>query len=249
MTGAISMAADTAPSLRARRRHATLQEIKDVARSLLVEEGAAAVTLRGIAGRMGVSAPALYRYFDSREALHLALVADLYDQLTAALVQVRDSMATAPTGDRLVAVCRAFRGWATAHPAEFGLVFANPVNGTTGNDAGIGPVEAAGQRLGGVFVSLFVELWTERGFPAPTEEELDPRLRTKPGPVADVLPPGARYVFLRCWARLYGAVAMEVFGQLAWALDDLDPVFDDLMVELADALGLPRPDHPSAGGI
>jgi AcrR family transcriptional regulator len=243
------MAADTSPSLRDRRRRATSLEIKDVARSLLVEDGAAAVTLRGIAGRMGVSAPALYRYFESREALLLALVADLYDELTAALVRARDRVATASTGDRLIAVCRAFRAWATTHPAEFGLVFANPVAGTPGDDAATGPVEAAGQRLGGVFLGLFAELWAERGFPAPAEDELDHRLRTKPGPMTEVLPPGARYVYLRCWARLYGAVAMEVFGQLAWALEDLDPVFDDLMADLAGVLDLPPPAQMSRGGI
>jgi hypothetical protein len=34
------------------------------------------------------------------------------------------------------------------------------------------------------------------------------------------VPDGAVLVFLRCWVLLYGAVSMEVFGHLGFALDD-----------------------------
>ncbi len=38
------------------------------------------------------------------------------------------------------------------------------------------------------------------------------------------------YLFVAAWTRLYGIVAMEVFGQLAWAMTDVEPLFE---VELA----------------
>ena len=54
---------------RSRVRDATVAEIKATARTLLVAEGPEALTLRAIARAMGMTAPALYRYFDSHEAL------------------------------------------------------------------------------------------------------------------------------------------------------------------------------------
>src|SRR5690348_8415032 len=50
---------------RERVRAATVQEIKDVARRQLVGDGPSAVSLRAIAREMGMTAPALYRYFPS----------------------------------------------------------------------------------------------------------------------------------------------------------------------------------------
>jgi hypothetical protein len=41
-------------------------------------------------------------------------------------------------------------------------------------------------------------------------------------------------VFLSCWIRLYGMVAMEVFGHLTFALTDAEPLFE---VELRDLAG------------
>ncbi|MTK32974.1 TetR family transcriptional regulator, partial [Nocardia seriolae] len=44
-------------------------DIRRVARSLLVEQGPDAITLRAIARELGITAPALYRYYESRDAL------------------------------------------------------------------------------------------------------------------------------------------------------------------------------------
>ena len=50
------------------RRAATTKEIIQTARQLLVAEGSAAISLRAIAREMGMTAPAIYRYFDSHES-------------------------------------------------------------------------------------------------------------------------------------------------------------------------------------
>ena len=47
--------------------------------------------------------------------------------------------------------------------------------------------------------------------------------------------------FLRCWVRLYGAVSMEVFGHLSFALDDAAPMFEITLSELAGLAGLTYP--------
>ncbi len=70
------------PSRRDRVRASTSQEIIATARRLLVSEGSAAITLRAIAREMGMTAPALYRYFASYETLIHHVVADIFNELS-----------------------------------------------------------------------------------------------------------------------------------------------------------------------
>jgi AcrR family transcriptional regulator len=74
---------------RERVRAATVAEIKQVARRLLVNEGPQNVTLRAIAREMGMTAPGLYRYFPSYDHLLAELVVDIYRELTDALGEAR----------------------------------------------------------------------------------------------------------------------------------------------------------------
>jgi len=108
---------------RSRVRDATVAEIKATARTLLVAEGPEALTLRAIARAMGMTAPALYRYFDSHEALVGACCMDLLDEITETLERARDAVGTDDPVGRLTAACRAFRDWSLTHRREFQLVF------------------------------------------------------------------------------------------------------------------------------
>ncbi len=72
-----------APSRRDRVRAATTQEIIQTARRLLVQHGPDAVSLRAIAREMGMTAPALYRYFSSHEELLRHVVADIFTELAS----------------------------------------------------------------------------------------------------------------------------------------------------------------------
>src|SRR5262250_3753595 len=70
-----------APSRRDRVRAATTQEIIQTARKLLVQDGPEAVSLRAIAREMGMTAPALYRYFGSHEELLRHVVASIFTEI------------------------------------------------------------------------------------------------------------------------------------------------------------------------
>ncbi len=239
----------TAGSRRERVRAATLQEIRDTARRVLVEQGAENLALRAIAREMGMSAPALYRYYDSREALVEHVVADLYDELTATLAAARDAAEPASPGAQVLAASRAFRQWAIGHPAEFALLFGSPTDRAVTSDRTEfhpheehGPAQAAGERFGAVFGELVAAVYLERGFAVPADEDIDPALRPQLTewctvfPVA--LPLGVMQVFLSCWIRLYGMVCMEVFGHLKFALADPAPMFEAELRELARVLGI-----------
>jgi len=57
------------PTRRERLRTATVAEIKDLARRLLKAGGPQSISLRAIARDMGMTAPAIYRYFPSLDQL------------------------------------------------------------------------------------------------------------------------------------------------------------------------------------
>jgi len=220
-------------------RQATVAEIKDTARRLLVAD-AEVLSLRAIARAMGLSAPALYRYYDSYEDLVTAVTVDLFDELVTVLEQARNAVPVADVPARLFAVSRAFRAWSLDHPREFALLFANPMPHLAG--PGKPPeVSGAAHRFGLVFGALVAALWRRRPFPDARDDELDPRVSAQlvDSPVLPGrLPRSAQYVFLRCWARLYGTVTLEVFGHLRWALSDTEPLFEDMLADNARSLGV-----------
>jgi len=220
----------TAPTRRERLRAATEHDIRAAARRLLVAGGPAAISLRAIGRDLGMSAPALYRYFTSLEALIADLVGGLYEELAAAILADTRHGPVEPV-PRLQAMARAFRTWSLAHPGEFGLMFGTPVPGVPEFEADCDDPgdQHPAARLGAIFLEPFGQLWAARPRPEP-----DPASLANAAPMVErkeQLPPGAAYQFLGAWTRLYGLVALEVFGHLRWALVDVEPLFE---AELAD---------------
>jgi AcrR family transcriptional regulator len=230
-------------SRRDRVRAATTEEIVQTARAILVAHGAEAVSLRAIAREMGMTAPALYRYFDSHEDLIHHVIADIFTELSDGIVAAIEVAAAASDGDtteKVIAACRAFRDWALAHKAEFALIFGSPLSGIDHVPDDV--IDSCGRKFGETFFALFFELWQRSPFPVPAPEEIEPALREqlqrfRAASETD-LPLGAVLVYLRCWVRLYGIVALEVFGHMTFALDDAEPMFEITLAELAELVGL-----------
>ena len=226
-------------SRRERLRDATMAEIKATARRHLVASGPEALSLRAVARDMGLTAPALYRYVDSRDDLLTEVITELYGELTSSLQAAVDAQPTDDVGSRLVAASWALRAWALAHPTEFGLLFGSPLPGYAVPSEG--QLHEAARRFGMVFADLFAQLWEQRPFPCARTEDLEPQLARQLAAYADSmsspLPPGAVKVFLECWVRLYGLVCMEVFGHLKFALDDAQMMFADMLRTNGAALG------------
>lgn len=244
---------------RERHRAATVQEIKQVARRLVVSHGSQSLSLRAIAREMGLTAPALYRYFDGHETLVGALVGDLYDELCDAMTAAQAELPVHETGDpaqrafdagcRLMLAACAFRSWSVANSAEFGLVFGTPIPGVDLSDDD-SPACQGGRRFGLVFAALFLQLWAAKPFAVPEIAELDPRLIPQIDAYRERLgidlPVPVVWVFLSCWARLYGLVTMEVFGHLTFALSDAEPAFMTELAQIGVILGLKDDDAEAA---
>jgi AcrR family transcriptional regulator len=88
------------------------------------------VALNAIARELGVSGPALYRYFRNRDALLTELVLDAYNDLAEALGGAES-------------LPEAYRAWALAQPYRYRLLFAAPL---PGYDAHQPALVAAAQR-------------------------------------------------------------------------------------------------------
>jgi AcrR family transcriptional regulator len=236
-------------SRRDRVRAATTAEIKLTARRILVSDGPDAVSLRAIAREMGMTAPALYRYFSSHEELVKHVIADIFTEL-AADIRSAIAAASAESGGAMVAkvyaACWEFRRWSLSHTREFGLIFATPLPGLHVQKDEI--TSEGGGQFGNTFFLLMRELWRKQPFDVPSDDQIDPglleqleRYREGLGELAAGLPFGLLLVFLRCWVRLYGIVSLEVFGHLSFALDDGRPMFELMLSEMAPLVGLEYP--------
>jgi AcrR family transcriptional regulator len=240
-----------APSRRDRVRAATVEEIKTTARGLLVADGPEAVTLRAIGRAMGMTAPALYRYFGSREDLVKHVCGDIFTEIAAEIHGAIIKAGQATGGDmtaKMIAACRAFRIWGLAHRPEFGLLFGTPLPGLEAVHDDV--IDECADKFSNEFLGLFYELWIKHPFPVPADDEIEPGLLAQLTRYRDALgvdlPAGAALTFLRCWVRLYGTVSLEVFGHLGFALEDPAAMFDYTLAELAELVGL---DYSPTGGL
>src|SRR3974390_2952058 len=82
-------------SRRDRLRAATVEEIIRTARRLLVGSGPEAMSLRAIAREMGMTAPGLYRYFDSHDELLRHVCANIFTELGEDIQQAIQAAAAA----------------------------------------------------------------------------------------------------------------------------------------------------------
>ena len=114
---------------REKKRKATLDEIRATAWKQIGELGAASLSLRGIAREMGVTAPALYRYYKDRDALVTALLIDAFTAFGDALEAARDSRPANDHAGRFRLMCKAYFTWAAQNPQRYELMFGIPIEG------------------------------------------------------------------------------------------------------------------------
>ena len=225
---------------RERQREATYAEIVQVSRALLAD--GAEPSLRAVAGRMGVTAPALYRYVANHQEL-VDLVAFEIDK--AATEGFRAAAASRPDDDpagQLLCASVAFRRWALGSPREFSLVFANPI----ADSACVRRDLLTSATSGHFFNALLIRVWEKYRFPHPELSELDP---TVAGALEEPLFPidlalipdghrGLLWVFMNAWAALYGVVTLEVFGHLDPRVIESGAIFAEMVHEWMPRLGM-----------
>ena len=222
---------------RERLRAATIDEIKAAALVQIAQSGGPSLSLRGVAREVGMSPAGLYRYYDGRDALLTALIADAYNDLADA-VEAAIAGSTGPPADTFAEAARAYRRWAVAYPNRFLLIFGTPI---PGYEAPIdGPTVEANRRMGQALFTAGISAWRDgsRVVPdigretTPAESELaaliDPEM-----PV--ILVP----TMLGAWAHLHGLVTLEILHQLDWMYGDhVETFFDGEIVRMLASLGV-----------
>ena len=218
-------------TMRERYRAQVRQEVKEAALRQLADAGPGALSISAIGKQLGVSGPALYRYFASRDDLLTELVIDAYhdlaNALTAATGQVPDDN---PRG-RFEALARAYRRWAVAEPHRYRLLFGPPLPG----------YEAHAQRLvEASWAAMNLLLEVLRGFVISAAEPS--------GPFAAELTAWARQhhsgidaaTALRAvliWSQLHGIVSLEIAGNFASMSIDADQLFQIQLTAISATLG------------
>jgi AcrR family transcriptional regulator len=197
-------------SIRERYRAQVRREVKQAALAQLAQAGPAAVSISAIGKQLGVSGPALYRYFASRDELLTELVIDAYHDLADSLAA---AVSHAPSQDpraRLEAFARGYRSWAMAQPYRYRLLFGPPL---PGYDAHAERLVAAAAEAMNLLLSILGEP-TGR----PTARLLQPlagQLAAWVQPYAPGLDPGTALDAVLIWSRLHGIVSLEIAGNFA----------------------------------
>src|ERR1700730_6607640 len=109
-----------------RRREATKAEILDAAWVLVGEQGLAALSLRDLAARVGMRAPSLYQYFDSKHAIYDAMFGQ---GAREALEEVNILAFDGSTADQLRASAHKMFDFVTSNPARALLLFQRTIPG------------------------------------------------------------------------------------------------------------------------
>ena len=102
----------------AERRTPRQQEILDAARDLLVRDGVEALGVGGIARALGIKPPSLYKHFDGKRAIEVALIADGLVEFAAVLEDA---------GAGLASIAAAYRAFALANPQLYRLMTERPL--------------------------------------------------------------------------------------------------------------------------
>jgi AcrR family transcriptional regulator len=232
---------------RERVRAELTREITDIARRRLATDGAAGLSLRAIAREMGMVSSAIHRYFPTKDALLTALIMDGYNAVGEAVERAEAACDRSDFTGRWLAVCRAVRDWALAHPHEYALLYGSPVPGYAAPQDTVGPAIRDTAVMGAVISQ------------AHHAGALDPPAAAEPGesfgadaePVRELIPDVPDSVVVRsitAWTALYGWVSFEVFGQFNNAIHDRATAFDFHTRGLARHLGLPAEPEATANG-
>src|SRR5260370_25114551 len=83
------------------------------------------VSLLAVAVEVGIAAPSIYAHFTDRDAVLMAAVMRIFDELTEVIEEAAESAGQDPVA-RLVAGCEAYVAFGLAHPARYRVLFSGP---------------------------------------------------------------------------------------------------------------------------
>lgn len=226
-------------SRRERLRVETSREIKTIALRQLAEGGPGAISLRGIAREMGMTARAIYSYFPTRDDLITALMSGIAASLAQALTTATNAVPATDPGGRLLAWGQALRQWALAHPESFRLFYGRPIPGY--QPPVDGPVDQTARRVCRELTRLVAAAWPHARHLQPDDtswSDLHPEYVAKIQADLPNVSPSAAALALRVWGRMHGLVALEIDGHIHPVAGNPAALHHAEMLDLIRSLGL-----------
>jgi AcrR family transcriptional regulator len=227
---------------RERQRAATVEEIKAVARRLMRDQGTSEVRFTDIAKEMGMTPPALYRYYADRDALLTDLIIDAYGDLGRTVSEARERHDPDDVAGRWLAAGTAYRDWARREPQQFALILGMPVPGYVAPEDG--PTTDAAKDAMAQLAALFIRA-AELGVLQPplvrdVSDEMAQCAADKHPELDDLVPPESFQAMIQAWATLHGITCLDAYGQFDWMSDGArDQLFLATLRTAAVAAGIP----------
>ncbi|MET8637926.1 TetR/AcrR family transcriptional regulator [Streptomyces sp. NPDC004096] len=188
-----------AASPRERYRSQVRAEIKERAWQQIATAGASGLSLNAIAKELGMSGPALYRYFGGRDELITELIRDAYRSLADTF------RAAAGSGDGLPGLARALRGWALEDRQRYFLVYGTPVPGYHAPD----DITTIAREI----MSALLEVCAAAGTGTAVPGSFDAHLADHGHWAGDpAYAPAVLHRALVFWSRLHGVLSLELAG-------------------------------------
>ncbi|MFH8450187.1 TetR/AcrR family transcriptional regulator [Streptomyces fungicidicus] len=196
---------------RERYRTQVRAEIKERAWEQIAASGAPGLSLNAIARQMGMSGPALYRYFAGRDELITELIRDAYRGLADTV------RAAAASGADLAGLGRALRAWALEDPQRYFLVYGTPVPGYHAPD----DVTTLAREI----MAVLLDAARDAGGPGgtPLDAHLAEHRQWAGDHPAD---PAALRRALSFWTRLHGVLSLELAGHFTGMGFDPSVLYD-----------------------
>ena len=225
---------------RERQRESTYVDIVTASRELLRDSPE--LSLRAVAAKMGMTAPALYRYVANYQELVDLVAFEVDKAATETFAAAADALDPDDAAGRLVAATTEFRQWALGNPHEFSIVFANPIAEAACVRRELITLASSGHLL----TDLIHDVWVQRGFAIPALDDLPPAVREA---LVDPLIPakvehiaaedrGLVWVYMQGWTQLYGVVVLEVLGHMDPRVIESGEMFIDVVRRFAPTVGL-----------
>jgi AcrR family transcriptional regulator len=208
----------------------------------LMNDHGADIRFADIAREMGLSAPALYRYFADRDALLTALMVDGFHEFAT---QIAAALETAPADDlaaRVEAAASAYRRFAAADPRRFSLLFGLPAAGFVSHADGAA-VHANVTAM--THLEQLVRSVIDHGVPlSPLVREVGPALASevpnKQATDGARIPANTYQALLHTLAAIHGFACLETFGHLEWISEQArDELFQAQITLLTQVMGGP----------
>lgn len=184
--------------------------IKETAWKQIAESGAATLSLRAIARELGITAPAIYNYFQRRDDLVTALIIDAYTSFGDSQLAARDGIPADDLPGQFWAIGVAYRDWALTYPQRYLLIFGTPIPGYEAPFEKVLPSSARSlSALAETVEALrLADKLHAKNFPE-VQEEYRPYLEVWRKHVSnvDLL---SLAVAMLIWSRVHGLVSLEI---------------------------------------